>query len=396
MWVILQKKSNKMKKIAVFTTTRAEFGILLPLINELNICKTTELLLFVGGTHLAREHGKTISEIRQNNISITATFDYLLNEDTPKSLVKSIAIETIELANIFDTYKFDAVCILGDRYELLPIIQTAIIFRKVIIHIHGGERTEGAIDEQIRHIITKAAHIHFAACEEYAQNIKKLGEPKQRVFNTGALAVDNMKKINNLSKQELFINLKLKTDMPTVLLTYHPVTLEFETSPKEQIVNLFEALENTDIQLVVTAPNIDANQSKIIETIKKYVEQNKNYHYFNSLGVKNYLSLIPHCEYVIGNSSSGIIEVPFFKIPTINIGERQKGRIQHKSIINTDYSKQSIINGIKKSYSTEFRNSLQEMKYKFGEGNTAKKMVSIINKIEINKNLLQKKLVFAE
>ena len=231
-----------MKKIAIFTTTRAEFGILKPLISELNNDELTKVLLFVGGTHLIKEHGNTINEIETNNFKISKTFDYLLNEDSPYSLVKSLGIETFELANIFNDFYFDAVCVLGDRYELLPIVQSAILFRKPIIHLHGGERTEGAIDEQIRHMITKAAHLHFAACDDYSQNIIKLGEESFRVHNTGALAVDNMSLQNRKTKKQLSSELKINTEKRTVLMTNHPVKLEIKISTKVQIENLFTAL----------------------------------------------------------------------------------------------------------------------------------------------------------
>ncbi|MCD4795151.1 MAG: UDP-N-acetylglucosamine 2-epimerase [Bacteroidales bacterium] len=383
-----------MKKIAIFTTTRAEFGILKPLISELNNDELTEVLLFVGGTHLIKEHGNTINEIETNNFKISKTFDYLLNEDSPYSLVKSLGIETFELANIFNDFYFDAVCVLGDRYELLPIVQSAILFRKPIIHLHGGERTEGAIDEQIRHMITKAAHLHFAACDDYSQNIIKLGEESFRVHNTGALAVDNMSLQNRKTKKQLFSELKLNTEKRTVLMTYHPVTLETKISPKVQIENLFSALEGYNFQLVITAPNMDSGRNEILKIIQNNVSKNPNYKYIESLGAINFHNLITFSEFIIGNSSGGIVEVPFFKKPSINIGDRQNGRIRHESIIDTDYSVNLIKDGIEKTLNPVFLNQISKMKYKFGNGNTAKKMVSIIKNTNFDSNLLRKRLIF--
>ena len=383
-----------MKTIAIFTTTRAEFGILKPLISELNKTSATEVLLFVGGTHIASEHGYTMNEIKKGNFKITQTFDYLLNEDSPYSLTKSSGIETFELANIFNNFNFDAVCILGDRYELLPIVQTAILFKKPIIHLHGGERTEGAIDEQIRHMITKAAHIHFAACDEYAQNIIKLGEESFRVHNTGALAVDNMTSVKKKKKAELFSELNLSPEIPTIIMTFHPVTLESDISPHKQIENIFSSINNYNFQVVITAPNIDSERNEIEKVILKHVTKNPDYKYIESLGAVNFHKLIAYSEFIIGNSSSGIVEVPFFKKPTINIGTRQAGRIQHESIINTDYSVASIQKGIKKAVSSEFKNQILDLKYIFGDGNTAKKMVSIIKSTKFDNNLLIKKLTF--
>ncbi|MBN2664056.1 MAG: UDP-N-acetylglucosamine 2-epimerase (hydrolyzing) [Bacteroidales bacterium] len=382
------------KKIAIFTTTRAEFGIFIPLINALKADKQTDVLLFVGGTHLAKEHGFTNIEIKNNDFEISKTFDYLLNEDSAFSLAKSCGIETIELAHIFNDFYFDAICILGDRYELLPIVLNSILFKKAIIHIHGGEKTEGAIDEQIRHMITKSAHLHFAATDEYAKNIISIGEEKHRVFNTGALSVVNMCNVQKKSKNKLFSELNLDTEIPTVLMTYHPVTLNTDFDAEIQIKNIFAALKKYNFQLVITAPNIDADRNIISKIIDDNVSGNKNYIFFNSLGVVNYINLLKYSEFVIGNSSSGIIEVPFFKKPTVNIGCRQQGRMQHKSILNTDYSIPSIQKAIEIAISEKFKEQISDMEYKFGNEKTAQKMLEIIKNTNFNNEFLIKKLTF--
>lgn len=384
----------KQKNIAIFTTTRAEYGVFFPLLKALQKNEETELMLFVGGTHLAPEHGRTVLEIEKDGIPITACFDYLLNGDIPYALAKSAAVETSELAQIFRDYDFDAICILGDRSELLPIVLTALLFRKPIIHLHGGERSEGALDEQIRHMITKSAHLHFAACDEYADNILRMGEEAFRVHNTGALAVDNMKEIEPSDRKEFFSELGLNPQLPTAILTYHPVTLESEITPEEQINNLFEALSGFNIQLMITAPNIDSEREKILEIIHKEVKKKPEYHYQTSLGMKNFHRLLRHCDFMTGNSSSGIVEAPFYKIPTVNIGIRQKGRIRHKSVIDTGYSSQKINNGIQKALDPIFKKSLQDMDYKFGDGFAAQKMVEIINSVTFDEKFLIKKLSF--
>ena len=384
-----------MKKIAIFTTTRAEFGIISALLKAIDNADDIDYFLFVGGSHLANEYGNTINEIK-NDFQITDTFDFFLNEDSNYSLTKSLGIETFELANIFKTFDFDFCCILGDRFELLPIVNTAIVFKKPIIHLHGGEKSEGAIDEQIRHMITKAAHIHFASCKEYADNIRKMGEQKWRIFNVGALGIDNIVNNKKISKNELFKQLKLDKNKQTVLMTYHPVTLEFKITPLEQIKNIFSALSKFNFQIVITGSNVDVDSDVIMSFINDRTKENKNIHYFDSLGVIRYHSLIPYCEFVIGNSSSGIVEVPFFRKPTINIGDRQKGRLRHKSIIDTGYSEESVISGINKALSKEFRESIKTMKYKFGDGHTAERIVKILKDIKINEKLMRKKLDFPE
>lgn len=383
-----------MRIAAIFTTTRADFGILSALIKEIDKQDDINYSLFVGGTHLAYEHGKTIAEIKNFGFEITATFDYLLNSDSDFGLAKSTGIAVYELANIFDRFDFDFVCFLGDRFELISVVTNAILFKKPIIHLHGGEKSEGVIDEQLRHMYTKAAHIHFVATEEYAKNVRRMGEAEKRIFNVGALGIDNIVNNPKLTKAELFRLLDLDEDKPVVLMTYHPVTLEFSISPFEQIRNIFSALESFDFQLVITAPNIETDRDKIISYIEQEISQNPDYHYIESLGVVKYHSLIPHCQFVIGNSSSGIVEVPFFRIPTINIGDRQQGRIRHRSVIDTSYGIESIIKGIEKAISAEFRESLKNMECKFGDGTAAKKMVEIIKNINIDQELMRKRLDF--
>jgi UDP-hydrolysing UDP-N-acetyl-D-glucosamine 2-epimerase len=384
-----------MRRIGIFTTTRAEFGIFSSLLRETERDKNIEYLLFVGGSHLLSEYGNTIDEIK-NEFRITDTFDFFLNEDSSYSLTRSLGIETFELANLFRNYDFDFCCILGDRFELLPIVNTAIVFKKPIIHIHGGEKSEGAIDEQIRHMITKAAHIHFASCEEYAENIRKMGEQEWRIFNVGALGIDNIIHNKRIPKNELFKQLKLDENKKTILLTYHPVTLEFKISPLDQIKNIFNALGRFDFQIVVTTSNVEADRDIIMLYVKEQISKNKDIHYIASLGVIKYYSLIPYCEFVIGNSSSGIVEVPFFHKPTINIGDRQKGRLRHPSIIDTEYSEESIISGINKALSKDFQESIKNMGYKFGDGHAAERIVKILKDIKIDEKLMRKKLDFPE
>ncbi len=380
-----------MKKIAFFTTTRAEFGIISALIKEIERDNLLKYLLFVGGMHLADEYGNTVQEIQSYKFKISGYFDYLLNQDQPESLAKSLGIATLEIAKIFKDFEFDFACVLGDRFELLAVASNAILFNKPIIHLHGGERTEGAIDEQIRHMITKAAHLHFVSCEEYKKNVHNMAEPSDRIFNTGALSVDNIINQKNISKIKLFKMLKLKANLPTVLMTYHPVTLELNISPLEQIQNVFKAINKFGFQVVITSPNIDTNRHLIVEQIEKEVKNNSDFHYIESLGMQNYISMIPHCCFVIGNSSSGIIEVPYFKIPTINIGDRQSGRIQHESIINTDYSTKSIIDAINKAESKGFRQRLKNMNFKFGNGTAAKQMVEVIKSLKTDQSFLIKR-----
>jgi UDP-hydrolysing UDP-N-acetyl-D-glucosamine 2-epimerase len=340
--------------------------------------------------HLAAEFGFTVNEIRNEGVRISKEFDFLLNGDEPFTLAKSMGIAVYELAHIFNHYAFDAICLLGDRFELLAVVNNALLFHKPIIHIHGGETTEGAIDNQVRNMISKAAHLHFVSCEEYAENVRRLGENPAYIFNTGALAIDNIKRLVPIPRDVLFEELDLLPDRPLVLATYHPVTLESRVPPVEQVRNLFNALASFDFQVVITAPNTDEGRQAIMDEILKQVNENPLYHYVESLGMRRYFSLLPHCEFVIGNSSSGLIEVPYFRIPTVNIGDRQKGRLRHESVIDVDYSVKSIKKGIEKAISSTFRKKLKTMTYKFGQGDAAEKMVSILKQVKFDQEFLRK------
>jgi UDP-hydrolysing UDP-N-acetyl-D-glucosamine 2-epimerase len=389
----MQNNMNK-KTLGIFSTSRAEFGLFMSLLNCLKKDTGLSYKLFVGGAHLSNKFGLTAREAE--NFKITETFDFLPENDNPESLARAIGDEGVLISKIFSKHSFDYTVVIGDRFELLPIINTSIIFRKPLIHIHGGEVSEGAIDEQIRHMITKAAHLHFVSCQEHYNNVINMGEEDWRIFNTGALGIDNVVNNEKISKDKLFDELNLNKNKKTVLLTYHPVTLEYKLKSLEQLRNLFDAVEKFDFQVVITAPNVEVERDKINTFIKKKVSENSNFRYIKSLGVIKYQSLIPHCEFVIGNSSSGIIEMPFFKVPTVNVGDRQKGRLRHKSVIDTGYSVDSIKNGIEKALSDNFRKQLKNMEYKFGDGNAAQKMVQIIKSIEIDERLMRKKLNFPE
>ncbi|MCX7986413.1 MAG: UDP-N-acetylglucosamine 2-epimerase [Bacteroidales bacterium] len=376
---------------AIFTTTRAEFGLYLPLLRAIEKEAELDYLLFVGGTHCAVEHGKTIEEIKQQNIPIDAQFDFLLNTDSRHALLHSLAVETFQLSEIFKQYSFDLVIVLGDRIELLPIITAAIVYNKPIAHLYGGEITQGAIDDQVRNMITKASHLHFVSCEAYAHNLIDMGEKPERVFNVGSLATDIMVQLHRPDKITLFRKYNLQDDIPVVILTYHPVTLDLKgISAREQIVNLFDALESFPFQVIVTAPNMDPGHEDIRNEIIERVKANTKYHFIESLGIEQYHALLPYCEMVIGNSSSGIVEVPFYKIPTVNIGDRQKGRLRHPSVIDVGYKKDEIVEGIKKALDKSFRDTISQMQYFFGNGNTAKQIVDILKNLKLNESFLRK------
>jgi len=383
-----------MKKIAIFTTSRAEFNLILPLIEEMRRSKFLKPLLFVGGAHIKSYREQTMRELQNRKIPMADSFDFLLSENDKYSLGKSIGIASFELSRIFYSYKFDIICVVGDRFEILSILNIAILFGVPIIHIFGGESSQGTLDEQVRHMATKAAHIHFVSCDEYAQNVRRMGEQDSRIFTVGALGVDAIVNRDKKDKKQIFGELGLDTDQKTILMTYHPATHEISISPKKQVENIFKALSSTNFQIVVTSPGVEVGQQEILETILYISEKQNNIIYIETLG-SNYYHLLEYCEFAIGNSSSGIIEVPFFKIPTINIGSRQDGRIRHESIIDTDISLESIAEGIKKAQSSKLRKKIRNnMKFKFGDGRAAERIVKVLSETKIDQKLMIKKLDF--
>lgn len=381
-------------KIAFFTSTRAEFGIFLPLLEGIDRDPDLEYLLFAGGSHLSQEYGYTIKEIEESGMAVSGTFDFLPDSDSSAALTHSAGIATCEMARLFENHSFDLVCILGDRFELLSVASAAILFRKPIVHLSGGESTLGAIDEQVRHMLTKASHIHLTYTDEYAQNIINMGEERWRVFNVGALGVDNFIRQPRMDRTQAFDELGLDHSIPLVLLTYHPESKNDPDTTKEQVKNIFKALDQFKFQVVVTAPNIERDREIIHDIIIRESGKDPHYHYHDSLGELLYNSLLAHCSFVIGNSSSGIVYAPYFKVPSINIGERQEGRIRHQSIIDVSGSVSEVEAAIHLALSAEFRSGTSKMKYKFGEGDSSLKIIEILKNIGQDDRLLLKKLVF--
>lgn len=339
-----------MKKICVVTGTRAEYGLLKPLIKRINDDNEVELQLVVTGMHLSPEFGLTYHEIEEDGFCITDKNEMLLSSDTPNGITKSIGLATIGFADIFTRNEPDMIVLLGDRYEIFAAATAAMIHRIPIAHIHGGELTEGAVDDAIRHSITKMSTIHFASTEEYRNRVIQLGEQPQNVYCVGALGVENIKKQKLLSKEELGKSINFCLDRPYVVVTYHPVTLESDAA-EIQIKNLLNALDCfKEYKIIFTKANADTEGRIINQLIDEYVKQNRDRAVaVTSLGMVRYLTALKYCEMVIGNSSSGILEAPSFQIPTVNIGNRQKGRVRSESVIDCGYDESQIIETIKRA-----------------------------------------------
>lgn len=381
-----------MKKICVVTGTRAEYGLLKPLIKRINDDKEVELQLVVTGMHLSPEFGLTYHEIEEDGFYITDKNEMLLSSDTPNGITKSIGLATIGFADVFTRNEPDMIVLLGDRYEIFAAATAAMIHRIPIAHIHGGELTEGLIDEAIRHSITKMSILHFASTEEYRKRIIQMGEQRDRVFNVGALGVENIKSQKLLSKRELEESIDFKLDRPYVIVTYHPVTLENNTS-KRQFKNLLDALSDMKLYKVIfTKANSDTDGRVINNLIDEFVNQNSNRAVaFTSLGIKRYLSAMNYADMVIGNSSSGLLETPSFHIPTVNIGNRQQGRIRAGSIIDCGNETAEIIEAIRKAECMKKNVDMYSIVNPYEGKNTSKDILDAIKTyLNMDKGVIKK------
>lgn len=381
-----------MKRIGIMTGTRAEYGLLKSLMQEINKDNDLELYLIVSGMHLSPEFGMTYQEIKEDGFEINAKVEMLLSSDSPAGISKSIGLGVIGFADEFQRADLDMLILLGDRYEALSAAICALVMRIPIAHLHGGELTEGAIDEGIRHSITKMSYLHFTSTEQYRDRVIQLGENPERVFYVGALGVENIKKINLMTKEELEKSIHFEIDENTVVVTYHPVTLENNTV-EEQFLNLLKVLDrNPKIRMIFTKANADTNGRIVNELIDKYTAQNSERACaFMSLGQKRYLSALKYCRIVIGNSSSGIIEAPSFGKPIINIGDRQKGRICADSVINCGYTQQEIQQAMETALTKEFENKASNCRNPYEKENTAANIISVIKDYLLNDKIKLKK-----
>jgi len=375
------------RKVAVFTGTRAEYGLLYWLLKDVQNDKEFELQLLVSGMHLSPEFGSTWQQIERDGFAIDEKIEILLSSDTPVGTAKSIGLGVLGFADALSRLKPDVLIILGDRFEALAVAQTAMILRIPVLHLHGGEITEGAYDDAIRHAITKLSYLHCTSTEEYKKRVIQLGEDPIRVANVGAIGLDHIKRSHFLSLEKLSVSLNFKLTHPYFLVTYHPVTLGKE-SPEESFKALLEALDSyPNYQVILTYPNADDGGRKIIPLLEAYASSQPNRVLaIPSLGQLRYLSAVKHAAAVIGNSSSGIIEVPAFDVPTVNIGDRQKGRLAAKSVLNCPADSQSIINTIKVAITRSYKGPNERITNPYGQGNASSKIIEMIKSMNFERS----------
>lgn len=369
-----------MKKVCIVTGTRAEYGLLRTLIRKVKYDEQLELQLIVTGIHLSPEFGMTYKEIEADGFTIVEKLEILMSSDTSVGISKTMGLAMISFSECFARLDPDMIIVLGDRYEIFSAVSAASVMRIPVGHLHGGETTEGAIDEAFRHSITKMSYLHFTSTEEYRSRVIQLGEDPLRVFNVGAIGIESIKTLKLLSKQELEENIEFFLNGNIALVTFHPVTLESSNTPKKQFRNLIGALDQMDnIKIIFTKANSDTNGRIINQMIDEYVIDNREKAAkFTSMGQLLYLSTMKYVDVVIGNSSSGIIEAPYFGVPTVNIGDRQKGRIQADSILNCRPIKEDIINTVMKALSIKFREKIKNINNPYGDGDVSSKIISNI------------------
>lgn len=367
------------RKVCVVTGTRAEFGLLRWLMGEIQNHPQLELQVIATGMHLSPEFGSTYREIEEAGFEIDARVEMLLSSDTNTAVTKSMGLGVIGFADAYERLAPDIVVVLGDRFEIFAATSAAMIAGVPVAHLHGGETTEGAFDEAIRHSITKMSHLHFVAADEYRQRVIQLGEHPDRVFNFGGMGIDAIKRIKLLSREELESSLEINLGTKNLLVTFHPVTLEGGASSAAQMGELLAALEGLDdTTLIFTMPNADTGGRELSAMVREFVKGHPNAKVYTSLGQLRYFSCLAQIDGVVGNSSSGLAEAPSFKIGTVNIGDRQKGRLKANSVIDCEPDREAIQVALETLYSTEFQASLAAVSSPYGNGGASEAIVKVL------------------
>lgn len=376
-----------MKKICVITGTRADYGLLRWLMDGIEGSARLQLQIVATGSHLSPEFGLTFREIEADGFRISRKVEMLLSSDTSLGITKSMGMAMIGFADALAELAPDMVLLLGDRYEIFSAASAAMIARIPVAHLHGGETTEGAFDEAMRHSITKMSQLHFVAAEEYRQRVIQLGEDPARVFRVGGMGIDNMLKLKLLDRKELETALDFKLAAKNLLVTFHPVTLDQDsaTGQMEELLNALDSLANTN--LIFTMPNADTQGRLLGRMVEAYVARRPNARAYTSLGQLRYLSAVAQVDAVVGNSSSGLTEVPSFQKATINIGDRQKGRLNATSVINCAPQCESIKAALAKAYTPGFQATLRETCNPYGEGGASEKVLRILENYDFSSPL---------
>lgn len=378
-----------MRTVGVVTVARSDYGIYQPVLRAIHDDPELQLLLYVSGMHLSPEFGMTVEAIEKDGFPIEERIETLLSSDTPQGIAKSIGLGAMGFGQAFARRRPDLLVVLGDRFEMLAAVVAALPFTIPIAHIHGGEATEGAIDEAIRHSITKMSHLHFVATEAYGRRVIQMGEEPWRVVVSGAPALDHIHSLPLLSREELTAVIGVSLDPPPLLVTFHPVTLEYGDT-RWQVTELLAALAQTDFPVVFTYPNADTAGRLIIEAIEEFARSRANARAIPNLGTRSYYSLMKYAAAMVGNSSSGIIEAASFGLPAVNIGNRQKGRLHGPNVIHSTYERDAILGAIRTATDPGFRAGLVGLRNPYGDGKAAQRVVQVLRQVSLDRKLIVK------
>ncbi|MBI2058273.1 MAG: UDP-N-acetylglucosamine 2-epimerase (hydrolyzing) [Nitrospirae bacterium] len=378
-----------MRTIGVVTVGRSDYTIYRPLLHRIEGDPDLSLRLMVASAHLSPEFGLTVKEIEADGIPIAERIEMLLSSDTPEGMAKSMGLGILGMAQAFSHARPDFLVVLGDRFEIHASVIAAAPFKIPVAHIHGGEITQGALDDAFRHSITKLSHLHFVATEDYRRRLVQMGEEPWRVMVSGALSLDNLASFRPLTREELESRLSMRLERPPLLVTYHPVTLESEQT-EWQVGELLQALKEIDRPLVFTMPNADAGGRVIRERIRPFVAAHPQACFVDNLGYHAYFSMMATAGAMVGNSSSGIIEAPSFALPVVNIGSRQTGRTRARNVIDVGYSRDQIVEGIGRAMSPAFRAGLEGIASPFGDGRSSERIVRVLKELPMDARLITK------
>lgn len=372
------------------TVARSDYGIYVPVLRRILSDPDLRLHLIVTGMHLSPEFGLTVEAIDSDGFEIGDRIEMLLSSDTPEGIAKSMGLGTMGMAQSYARKRPDILMVLGDRFEMHASALAALPFKIPVAHIHGGELTEGAIDDALRHSITKLSHLHFVSTEQYARRVIQLGEEPWRVTVSGAPSLDNLHSLKLLDAQELERQYGLNLSPPPLLVTFHPVTLEYEQT-EWQMGELLGALSNIEMPVIFTMPNADTGGRAISRMIKESVNTRALTRVVDTFGTQGYFSMMATAAAMVGNSSSGIVEAPSFKLPVVNIGTRQRGRIRPANVIDVGYDRSEILKGIKKATQPEFRESLRHLENPYGRGQAADTIVERLRAVALDETLTRKR-----
>ncbi len=379
-----------MRTVGVVTVGRSDYSILLPVLRRIQAEPDLRLFLIVSGSHLSPDFGLTVQAIEADGFEIGRKVEITLSSDAPEEIARSMGLALIGFAQVYARMAPDILLVAGDRYEMHAAALASLPFAIPIAHIHGGESTEGVIDEALRHSMTKMSHLHFASTPRYAQRIIQMGEEPWRVIVSGAPSLDSLRSLRLSSKEELERQWDLDLTEPPLLVTYHPATLEHEQT-QAQVGELLSALGECDRPLIFTYPNADTHARQIIEQIQRFAAERARVAVRVNLGTQAYFSLLRHCAAMVGNSSSGIIEAASFKLPVVNIGNRQKGRLHAANVISVPATRSEILAGIRRALSAEFKTLLSGLENPYGDGQASERIVRTLKEVPLDDRLLQKR-----